>query len=85
MTEAPELIAQLFSDPASFEYPGGESLAVLRREVQRALDQLLILTNRRGTLVAHGGVCRAIIGGAFGDADTPLAAPRATLRLSERH
>ena len=35
--------------------------------VQRALDQLLI-THRTGevALVAHGGVCRAIIGSALG-------------------
>ena len=65
--EAPELIAQLFSDPASFEYPDGESFTGFTTRVQRALDQLLI-THRTGevALVAHGGVCRAIIGSALG-------------------
>ena len=65
--EAPELIAQLFSDPASFEYPDGESFTGFTTRVQRALDQLLI-THRTGevALVAHGGVCRAIIGNALG-------------------
>ena len=65
--EAPELIAQLFSDPASFEYPGGESFAGFTTRVQRALDRLLI-AHRTGevALVAHGGVCRAILGNALG-------------------
>ena len=64
--EAPELIAQLFSDPASFEYPGGESFAAFNDRVQSALDQLLA-THGRGemALVAHGGVCRTIIGSAL--------------------
>src|SRR6266849_2890407 len=65
--EAPELVAQLFGDPASFEYPGGESFAAFTARVQRALDQLLI-TQGTGevALVAHGGVCRAIIVSALG-------------------
>src|SRR6266404_746543 len=65
--EAPELIAQLFSDPASFEYPDGESFTGFTTRVQRALDQLLI-THRTGevALVAHGGVCRTIIGNVLG-------------------
>jgi len=62
--EAPELVGQLFDDPASFEYPEGESFATFTARVQNALDQLLA-THDRGeiALVAHGGVCRAIIGG----------------------
>jgi alpha-ribazole phosphatase len=61
--EAPELVAKLFDDPASFEYPGGESFAAFAARVERALDQLL-KAHRSGevVLVAHGGVCRAIIG-----------------------
>ena len=64
---APGLVAQLFNDPASFKYPGGESFAAFTARVQRALDQLLI-THGTGevALVAHGGVCRAIIGNALG-------------------
>jgi len=65
--EAPGLVAQLFSDPASFEYPGGESFAAFTARLQRALDQLLITHgNGEVALVAHGGVCRAIIGSALG-------------------
>jgi broad specificity phosphatase PhoE len=65
--EAPKLVAQLFNDPASFKYPGGESFAAFTARVQRALDQLLI-THGTGevALVAHGGVCRTIIGNALG-------------------
>ena len=65
--EAPGLIAQLFNDPASFEYPGGESLACFTARVLKALDHLL-MTHKSGevVLVAHGGVCRAIIGSVLG-------------------
>jgi alpha-ribazole phosphatase len=65
--EAPEDVASLFNEPASFEYPGGESFADFTIRIQRALDQLL-LTHPNGeiALVAHGGVCRAIIGGVLG-------------------
>jgi alpha-ribazole phosphatase len=65
--EVPEQVASLFNDPASFEYPGGESFADFTIRIQRALDRLL-LTHPNGeiALVAHGGVCRAIIGGILG-------------------
>ena len=65
--EAPERVAQLFNDPASFEYPGGESFATFTARLQGALDQLL-MTHDNGVvaLVAHGGVCRTIIGHALG-------------------
>lgn len=65
--EAPELVAQLFADPASFEYPSGESFAAFTARVQTALDQLLF-THGSGevALVAHGGVCRTIIGSVLG-------------------
>jgi alpha-ribazole phosphatase len=65
--ESPEQVALLFDDPASFEYPGGESFAGFTVRVRRALDQLL-LTRPHGeiALVAHGGVCRAIIGDVLG-------------------
>jgi len=65
--EAPQLVAQLFNDPASFEYPGGESFACFTERVLKSLDQLF-MTHRSGevVLVTHGGVCRAIIGSALG-------------------
>jgi alpha-ribazole phosphatase len=65
--EAPERVGQLFEDPASFEYPEGESFATFNARVQDALDQLL-MTQDNGVvaLVAHGGVCRSIIGNALG-------------------
>jgi alpha-ribazole phosphatase len=65
--DAPQLIGQLFNDPASFKYPMGESFAAFIARVQGALDQLLI-THSRGdvALVAHGGVSRAIIGTVLG-------------------
>ena len=65
--EAPQLVARLFDDPASFEYPGGESFACFTGRVMNAVDQLL-MEHRNGevVLVAHGGVCRTIIGTALG-------------------
>jgi broad specificity phosphatase PhoE len=65
--EAPELVNKVFSDPASFQYPGGESFADFTARVQVALEELLG-THPKGdvVLVAHGGVCRAIIGSALG-------------------
>lgn len=61
--EAPEQVSSLLTDPSSFEYPGGESFTAFTKRIQGALDQLL-RTHSRGeiVLVAHGGVCRAIIG-----------------------
>jgi alpha-ribazole phosphatase len=65
--EAPQLVARLFDDPASFEYPGGESFACFTARILQAVDQLL-MTHKSGevVLVAHGGVCRAIIGSVLG-------------------
>lgn len=62
--ETPERVSALLCDPASFEYPGGESFAAFTKRVKGALDQLL-RTHPGGeiALVAHGGVCRAVIGG----------------------
>lgn len=65
--EAPQLVARLFDDPASFEYPGGESFPCFTARILKAVDQLL-MTHKSGAvvLVAHGGVCRVIIGSALG-------------------
>jgi alpha-ribazole phosphatase len=78
--ETPELIEQVFSDPASFQYPGGESFADFTVRVQAALDQLLV-THESGdvALVAHGGICRAIIGSVIG---MPMSN---WLRLAQHH
>jgi alpha-ribazole phosphatase len=64
---APQLVEQLFADPALFKYPHGESFVHFTARVLGALDQLL--ASRDGddvALIAHGGVCRAIIGSALG-------------------
>jgi alpha-ribazole phosphatase len=65
--EAPNLVTQLFDDPASFAYPGGESFKVFISRIQTALENLLA-THAMGevALVTHGGVCRTIIGSAMG-------------------
>jgi alpha-ribazole phosphatase len=78
--EASELVAQLFDDPASFKYPGGESFIAFTRRIQQALDHLL-QAHKHGqvALVAHGGVCRAIIGSAL---EIPL---RNWLRLDQEY
>lgn len=61
--EAPEKVSSLLSDPASFEYPGGESFAAFTKRIYEALEQLLqIHPSGEIALVVHGGVCRAIIG-----------------------
>lgn len=62
--DEPERVASLFNDPDSFKYPGGESFVDFTMRVRGALD-LLLQTHQNGeiALVAHGGVCRAIIGG----------------------
>ena len=65
--EAPQLVARLFDDPVSFEYPGGESFECFTGRVLKAIDQLLMThCNGEVVLVAHGGVCRTIIGSALG-------------------
>jgi broad specificity phosphatase PhoE len=65
--EAPQLVGKLFEDPASFQYPAGEAFAAFTARVQDALDQLLITHNSgEVALIAHGGVCRAILGSALG-------------------
>ena len=65
--EDPEPVAQLLDDPASFRYPGGESFASFIQRVQNGLDQLR-RTHPTGdiALVAHGGVCRTMIGDMLG-------------------
>ena len=62
----PALVTQVYNDPASFQYPGGESFVDFSARVQAALDHLR-QTHESGdiALVAHGGVCRAIIGSAL--------------------
>lgn len=78
--EAPEKIAALFSDPTSFEYPGGESFTGFTTRIREAMERLL-QRHPRGeiALVAHGGVCRAIIGEVLG---VPI---RNWLRIAQRH
>jgi alpha-ribazole phosphatase len=61
--ETPELVTQLFADPSSFQYPGGESFATFTTRIQNALKDLLSQhANDRVALVTHGGVSRVIIG-----------------------
>jgi alpha-ribazole phosphatase len=78
--DTPQLVRRLFEDPASFEYPSGESFAAFTARVQGALDQLL-MAHKEGevALVTHAGVCRAIIG-------TALEMPKRTwLRLGQEY
>ena len=65
--EAPGPVAQLFNDPASFTYPHGESFQGFTARITGALDQLLATHNSGNVaLIAHGGVCRVIIGSVLG-------------------
>jgi len=62
----PDRVAELFNDPASFQYPGGESFAVFINRIHRELRQLLARhDNGEVALVTHAGVCRVIIGQAL--------------------
>lgn len=65
--EASEKVEQLFTDPASFQYPDGESFSNFTARVQSDLEQL-IATHQNGeiAIIAHGGVCRAIVGSLLG-------------------
>lgn len=75
---SPELVTQLFADPLSFQYPGGESFATFTARIQNALEDLLSThANSEVALVTHGGVCRVIIATAL---DIP---PRNWLRLAQ--
>ena len=60
--ETPALLTQVYNDPASFQYPGGESFVDFSARVQAALDHLR-QRHESGdiALVAHGGVCRALM------------------------
>lgn len=65
----PETIAQLFTDPGTFRYPGGESFAELFERVDRTLQKILAqyqdndaAAGKEIALVAHGGVTRVILG-----------------------
>lgn len=65
--ESPELVAQLFADPSSFQYPDGESFATFMTRIQDALKDLLSKhSNDRVALVTHGAVCRVIVGNVLG-------------------
>lgn len=64
---AGEQVKQLFDDPWQFTYPNGESFAAFTARIQTALSQVL-KAHPTGdvALVAHGGVCRTIIGEVLG-------------------
>jgi alpha-ribazole phosphatase len=65
--QAPEMVKQLFEDPISFQYPGGESFKDFVSRIKRTLDQLLSFHHDGAiVLVTHGGVCRTVIGEALG-------------------
>jgi alpha-ribazole phosphatase len=87
--ETPALVAQVFNDPASFQYPSGEAFSDFILRVQAALDQLLE-THRTGeiALVTHGAVCRTILGSVLGIPTRKwlqLAQPFACLNVIEWH
>jgi alpha-ribazole phosphatase len=65
--EAPERVEQLFTDPASFQYPDGESFANFTARVLSDLEQLIAAhQNGEIAIITHGGVCRAIVGSLLG-------------------
>jgi len=74
----PQMVSCLFTDPSTFRYPGGESFADFRARVDAATCEIFA-AHREGEIavVAHGGVCRLIIGGLL---DVP---PGNLLRLSQ--
>jgi alpha-ribazole phosphatase len=63
---APEMVKQLFEDPFSFQYPGGESFKDFVSRIKCSTDQLLSFHDSGViVLVTHGGVCRTILGEAL--------------------
>jgi broad specificity phosphatase PhoE len=78
--QASEQVELLFNDPSSFTYPGGESFINFATRIKAALERLL-MTHPNGeiVLVAHGGVCRVIIGSVL---EMPM---RTWLRLGQEY
>jgi broad specificity phosphatase PhoE len=74
----PEMVSELFKDPAGFRYPGGESFAELESRVGLAFREILE-AHLEGeiAIVTHGGVARLLIGSILG------LLPRNLLRLSQ--
>ena len=61
--EAAGQVAELFSNPSTFAFPGGESFSSFTARIQTALEHLqMVHSEGEIALVAHAGVCRAIIG-----------------------
>jgi alpha-ribazole phosphatase len=61
------MIASLYEDPRTFRYPGGESFAEFEARLLGALRRILA-EHERGdvAVVAHGGVCRLVLGNLLG-------------------
>jgi alpha-ribazole phosphatase len=57
-----ELVAEFFADPLLFKFPEGESFSEFIDRVDQALTKILNSHNGDVALIAHAGVCRAIIG-----------------------
>jgi len=74
----PEMLSSLFVDPSMFRYPGGESFADFRTRIDQALRGIFAAhSDGEVAIVAHGGVCRVILGSLL------ELAPRNLLRLSQ--
>jgi len=74
----PQMVSCLFTDPSTFRYPGGESFCDFRARVERAWREIFAAhCEGEIAIVAHGGVCRLILGGLL------ELAPRNLLRLSQ--
>jgi alpha-ribazole phosphatase/probable phosphoglycerate mutase len=74
------LVEELFTNPSSFTYPGGESYSAFTDRVHLAMDRLLVAhPDGQIALVVHGGVCRTIIGRAL---EIPM---RNWLRLAQNY
>lgn len=61
-----ELVASFFADPVGFQFPSGESFSEFTDRVDQALAQILSSHYGHVAIIAHAGVCRAIIGRALG-------------------
>lgn len=73
-------VERLFRQPDQFRYPGGESFVEFRRRVIGTL-QTILSDHPAGEIavVAHGGVCRIVLGSAL------EMQPTAWLRLAQDH
>ena len=76
----PDLFAEWMAQPTRVRFPGGESYRDLRRRVLAEVGDLRVThAGRAFCVVAHGGVCRAVLADALAMPDDAI------FRLAQEH